>query len=51
MSLELKSKADIEKMRRANMLVYEVHQVLREMVKPGVTTKELDEKAYAMRNR
>jgi methionyl aminopeptidase len=44
-SIPLKSKAEIEKMRRANMLVWEVHQALREMVKAGVTTLELDEKA------
>ena len=48
MSLELKSKDDIEKMRRANMLVYEVHQSLAELVKPGVTTKDLDTKAHEM---
>lgn len=46
MSIQLKSKADIEKMRRANMLVWEVHQALAEIVKPGVTTKQLDEKAH-----
>jgi methionyl aminopeptidase len=48
MAIELKTKDDLEKMRRANMLVYEVHQALREMVKPGVTTKELNDKAHEL---
>ncbi len=38
----LKSKAEIEKMRRSNQVVAEVMKALAEMVRPGVTTKELD---------
>lgn len=38
----LKSKAEIEKMRRANQLVVEVMKALGAMIKPGVTTQELD---------
>lgn len=45
MSIQLKNKDDIEKMRRANMIVYEVHQALAQMVAPGVSTKDLNEKA------
>ncbi|MCL4125742.1 UNVERIFIED_CONTAM: hypothetical protein GTU68_047151 [Idotea baltica] len=32
-------------MRRANMIVYEVHQALREMIAPGVSTLDLNERA------
>lgn len=38
----LKSKAEIEKMRRANQLVVEVMKTIGTMIKPGVTTKDLD---------
>jgi methionyl aminopeptidase len=38
----LKSRAEIEKMRRANVIVAEVLASLKEKVKPGVTTLELD---------
>ena len=48
MVIQLKSKAEIELMRRANMVVYEVLQVLREMVRPGATTYELNAKAHEM---
>lgn len=41
----LKTKAEIEIMRRANLIVYEVLSELSALVKPGVCTKELDEKA------
>jgi len=45
MSIQLKSKAEIEIMRHANLIVYEVLQTLKEMVVPGVTTLDLDRKA------
>jgi methionyl aminopeptidase len=45
MALTLKNKEQIEIMRRANMIVYEVHQELAPMVVPGVTTLDLDTKA------
>jgi methionyl aminopeptidase len=38
----LKSRAEIEKMRRANVIVAEVLAALKEHVKPGVTTLDLD---------
>lgn len=40
-----KSKSEIEKMRRASMLVHDILQELRERVKPGITTGELDQLA------
>jgi methionyl aminopeptidase len=40
-----KSKVEIEKMRRAGQLVADVHKELRDAVKPGVTTRELDQLA------
>ena len=48
MSIQLKSKDEISIMREANMLVYEVLQSLKEMVKPGVSTAELDRRAIEM---
>ena len=41
--ISLKSSEDIEKMRRAGRLVAEAHQRVRELLAPGVSTKELDE--------
>ncbi|MCB0325633.1 MAG: type I methionyl aminopeptidase [Bdellovibrionales bacterium] len=48
MSIELKSTKEIERMRAAGLFVYEVHQVLAEMVQPGVTTRDLDRKAHEL---
>lgn len=48
MELELKSKQDVEKMRRAGQIVAEVLQRLQEEVKPGVMTIELDRIAEEM---
>ncbi len=42
MSIQLKSAADLEKMRVAGRLAAEVLQVVAPHVKPGVTTAELD---------
>lgn len=41
----LKSRAEIETMRRASVIVAEVLEALKEVVKPGMTTLELDEMA------
>ncbi len=38
----LKSKREIELMRIAGQIVAETHDVLRGLVKPGITTQELD---------
>ncbi|AKL97032.1 methionine aminopeptidase Map [Clostridium aceticum] len=38
----MKSRQEIEIMRRAGKIVAEAHELLKEAIKPGVTTKELD---------
>lgn len=38
----IKSKREIEMMRRAGRLVAETHAFLQQFIKPGITTKELD---------
>ena len=38
-----KSTAELEKMHRAGLLVWEVLEKMRAMVKPGISTKELDQ--------
>lgn len=38
-----KSPAELEKMHRAGLIVWEVLEEMRSMVRPGVTTKDLDE--------
>jgi methionyl aminopeptidase len=43
MGIQLKNKSELDAMRRASMVVYEVHENLTPLVKPGVTTLELDE--------
>ena len=48
MPIQLKSKSEIEIMRKANMLVFEVLETLEEMVMPGVTTNDLNSKALEM---
>ncbi|PIR21131.1 MAG: type I methionyl aminopeptidase [Deltaproteobacteria bacterium CG11_big_fil_rev_8_21_14_0_20_47_16] len=42
----LKSKAEIEKMRRANQVVVEVMKTLATQIVPGVTTQDLDRVAF-----
>ena len=41
----LKSRRDIAEMREAGRIVARVHEALREMIRPGVTTAELDIRA------
>jgi len=43
-----KSRAEIEKMRRAGQVVADVHKMLRDFVVPGVTTSAMDAKAEAL---
>ncbi|MGM0576823.1 MAG: type I methionyl aminopeptidase [Myxococcota bacterium] len=43
-----KSKSEIEKMRRAGQVVADVHKMLFDVVKPGVTTAALDRRAEEM---
>jgi methionyl aminopeptidase len=42
MAIVLRSKREITKMRAAGLLVWEAHQCAGQLVKPGVTTRELD---------
>lgn len=42
-----KSKAEIEKMRRAGQVVADVHKELRDRIRPGMSTLELDQLAEA----
>lgn len=44
----LKSRAEIEKMRAANLIVCSVMERLAQMIRPGVTTAELDGEAEAL---
>ncbi len=46
--IQLKTKAELETMRKACLIVHEVLGSLAEMVKPGVTTKQLDEEAMRL---
>ncbi len=43
-----KSPAELEKMRKAGLLVYQILQRLKEMVRPGVTTFDLEVEAVRM---
>lgn len=43
----IKTESDIEKMRAAGRLLARVHERVAEHVRPGVTTRELDEVAYS----
>jgi len=43
-----KSRAEIEKMRRAGQVVGDVHKMLRDIVVPGITTLEMDRRAEAL---
>jgi methionyl aminopeptidase len=46
--IDLKSPADLEKMRHSNRLVARVHERLKERIVPGVCTVELDQLAEEM---
>jgi len=45
MAIRLKRPDEIEKMRAACQIVRKVHELCREMCRPGVTTKEIDQAA------
>jgi len=47
-SISLKTKQEIELMRSSNMIVHDVHRVLEEMIVPGVSTLDLDQKAQEL---
>jgi methionyl aminopeptidase len=42
MAIVLRSKREIAKMRKAGLLVWEAHQRAGQLIRPGVTTRELD---------
>ena len=46
MTVYLKSKEEIEKMRAAGRVVFKVLQRCKELCQPGITTREIDEEAY-----
>lgn len=43
--VSLKTREDLAKMRKAGRVVHQVHQRVREICKPGMTTREIDEEA------
>ena len=45
--IQLKSPKEISRLRDAGRIVAETFEVLREAIRPGVTSRELDEKADA----
>ncbi len=45
MAIQLKQQSEIEKMREAGRVVYEVLKRCREICQPGITTSEIDEEA------
>ncbi len=44
--MKIKTQVEIEKMRKAGEIVSETHKMLEEYIKPGVTTKILDDLAH-----
>lgn len=46
MSVTIKSESEIEKMRVAGKMLAIVHDEVRKLIKPGVSTYDLDKKAY-----
>jgi len=45
--INIRSRQEIEQMRQAGVIVAEVHDLMKQMVRPGITTIELDEAAEA----
>ncbi len=48
MAIRLKTKPEIEKMRAAGRVVREVLDLCEELCKPGITTREIDDRAAAL---
>lgn len=44
--IKIKTEEEIRKMREAGKIVYEAHRYIEPFIKPGVTTKELDDLLY-----
>lgn len=51
MAIELKTQAEIEKMRAAGRVVHRVLAHCRGLCRPGVTTRQIDEEAYELMTR
>ncbi|MCI7551203.1 MAG: type I methionyl aminopeptidase [Actinomycetaceae bacterium] len=49
-AIEYKTAADIVKIRKAALIVADIHQALRDSVRPGITTAELDDIAHKVLN-
>jgi methionyl aminopeptidase len=45
--IQLRSDREISEMRKAGLLIWQAHQIAAEMVRPGVTTKEIDDRVAA----
>jgi len=45
--INIRSQHEIELMRQAGIIVAEVHRLINQMIRPGITTRELDEAAEA----
>jgi len=45
--INIRSRQEIEQMRQAGIIVSEIHELMKQMVRPGITTQELDEAAEA----
>ena len=43
--ITIKSDREIELLKKAGLIVYETHQYLKDFIKPGISTKELDDLA------
>ena len=43
MAITIKSAREIELMRESNKRIAEVHKAMEEIIKPGITTWEIDE--------
>lgn len=48
MSVTIKSAKEIERMREAGKILASVHEQLAEMIAPGITTLDIDKKAYEL---
>lgn len=46
MEIKLKSKHDIKKMKKPNQIVADILKMSKDLIKPGISTYELDKKAY-----
>jgi len=48
MAIRLKSRKELDLMRAAGRIVHEVHNLCRDMARPGTTTREIDDAAQAL---